>query len=617
MKSSEYWKKRFELLEQKQHQIGVQCFDEIEKQFRQAERQLEGQLSSWYRRFADNNGITMQEAKKWLTATELDEFKWDVNQYIQYGQDNAINGQWVKELENASARYHISRLEALKLQTQQTIEALYGNQLDSLDRSMKDVYRSGFYHTAFEIQKGFGVGWDFGALDDKHIAKVVNTPWATDGKNFSARVWDNRTKLINELNAELTRNIITGADPQKAIDAISRKLNASKKAVGRLVMTEEAFFSSAAQKDCFNELDVEQFEVVATLDSHTSEICQGMDGKHFPMSQWEIGVTAPPFHPYCRSTTVPYFDDDLGSVGERAARGSDGKTYHIPANMTYEDWKKSFVDGGTKTDLNIVDTNLDDLEKQFKELTDGYSYDDFINDFGSIEEGFDGADEGDIIRAKNISNQIEKLKQRTSSTREQSIQALKNIGIDFRDNSKEMVSDDIVHKFSKFITNFEQKHSHFFNMNELQLNSISIFDEVTVGKNRVAGAYYPESQTIKLMKKSVVTRPTSKLITYSNSDDYELHFLAHEYGHYIADSLEKTLSVSDTEIIQRVLLKYFDGDIFRTKTSNLIDVLGSYGAKNPQEAFAEAFAEAYTCEEPCEFVRLFKEELEETLKRKN
>lgn len=343
MKSSEYWKKRFELLEQKQHQIGVQCFDEIEKQFRQAQRQLEGQLSSWYRRFADNNGITMQEAKKWLTAAELDEFKWDVNQYIQYGQDNAINGQWVKELENASARYHISRLEALKLQTQQTIEALYGNQLDSLDRSMKDVYRSGFYHTAFEIQKGFGVGWDFGALDDKHIAKVVNTPWATDGKNFSARVWDNRTKLINELNAELTRNIITGADPQKAIDAISRKLNASKKAVGRLVMTEEAFFSSAAQKDCFNELDIEQFEVVATLDSHTSEICQGMDGKHFPMSQWEIGVTAPPFHPYCRSTTVPYFEDDLGSIGERAARGSDGKTYHIPANITYEEWKNKFV----------------------------------------------------------------------------------------------------------------------------------------------------------------------------------------------------------------------------------------------------------------------------------
>ena len=83
-------------------------------------------------------------------------------------------------------------------------------------------------------------------------------------------------------------------------------------------MTEEAFFSSAAQKDCFTELDVEQFEIVATLDSHTSDICRGMDGKHFPMSEWKVGVTAPPFHVHCRSTTVPYFDDEFDAVGERA-----------------------------------------------------------------------------------------------------------------------------------------------------------------------------------------------------------------------------------------------------------------------------------------------------------
>lgn len=354
MKNAEYWKKRFELLEQKQNQIGVQCFSDIEKQFRQAQKQLEGQLSAWYQRFADNNGISMQEARKWLTAAELEEFKWDVNQYIQYGKENAINGQWVKQLENASARYHISRLEALKLQTQQSIETLFGNQLDSIDKTMKNVYRSGYYHTAFEIQKGFGVGWDFAALDDKQIAKVINTPWGVDGKNFSERIWNNRTKLINELNTELTRNIITGTDPQKAIDAIARKMNASKKAAGKLVMTEEAFFSSAAQKDCFAELDVEQFEVVATLDSHTSNICQDMDGKHFKMSEWEVGVTAPPFHPWCRSTTVPYFDDDLGSIGERAAKGEDGKTYYVSANMTYKEWEKSFIGGGDKSELKEI-----------------------------------------------------------------------------------------------------------------------------------------------------------------------------------------------------------------------------------------------------------------------
>lgn len=342
--SSEYWKKRFEQIEQSQNRQGVQCYADIEKQYRQAQKQIEGQIASWYQRFATNNNITLAEAHKMLTAGELAEFLWDVNQYIQYGEENAINGTWVKQLENASARFHINRLEALKIQVQQSIEAMFGNQLDSIDSAMKGIYTSGYYKTAFEIQKGVGVGWDFATLDDKQVQKVINKPWAADGKNFSERVWGNRQKLVNELNTTLTQNIVLGKDPQKAIDEISRKMKTSKNVAGRLVMTEEAAFSSAAQKDCFTELDVEQFEIVATLDSHTSDICQDMDGKHFSMSQWEVGVTAPPFHVYCRSTTVPYFGDEFDSVGERAAKDADGKTYFIPADTTYKQWEKEHVD---------------------------------------------------------------------------------------------------------------------------------------------------------------------------------------------------------------------------------------------------------------------------------
>lgn len=372
MNNGEYWQKRFELLEQAAHQQGVQCYADIEKQYRQAQKQLEGQIAAWYQRFASNNGVTLAEAKRMLNAKELTELKWDVNQYIQYGQENAINGTWVKQLENASARFHISRLEALKLQTQQSIEVMFGNQLDSIDSTMRNVYKSGYYHTAYEIQKGVGVGWDFSALDDKQISKVINKPWAVDGKNFSERIWGNRQKLVNELNNTLTQNIILGKDPQKAIDEIARKMNTSKTNAGRLVMTEEAFFSSAAQKDCFTELDVEQFEIVATLDSHTSDICRGMDGKHFPMSEWKVGVTAPPFHVHCRSTTVPYFDDEFDAVGERAARDEEtGKTYFVPGNMTYKEWEKSFVNGGDKSGLKEAkvekEMTVEEIQKQVAE----------------------------------------------------------------------------------------------------------------------------------------------------------------------------------------------------------------------------------------------------------
>lgn len=356
MKNSEYWQMRFGQLEEAQNAQGKATLLEIERQYKQAQKQLEGQIARWYQRFADNNGISLAEARQYLKGADLQEFKWDVQDYIKYGQDNALMGGWMKELENASAKYHISKLEALKIHTQQSLEVMFSKQLGTVTGAMGDLFESGYYHTAYELQKGFGIGWDIAGLDQSHIEKVLAKPWAVDGYNFSERIWKNKNKLISEVHGELTQNIMLGGDPQKAIDSLAKKMNTSKYNAGRLVMTEEAYFSSIAQKDCFNDLDVEQYEIVATLDSHTSDICRSLDGKHFPMKDYQPGVTAPPFHVYCRSTTVPYFDENFGDIGERAARDENtGKTYYIPDDMNYQDWEDAFVKGGDKSGFDVFD----------------------------------------------------------------------------------------------------------------------------------------------------------------------------------------------------------------------------------------------------------------------
>ena len=354
MRTTEYWQSRFEEVEKRCHNKGAVAYKEIEEQYRQAQRELESQISVWYQRFAKNNDITMQEARRLLTSGELAELKWDVNEYIKYGQQNAIDGKWMKQLENASARAHISRLEALKLQLQQQVEVAFGNQLDSVDSAMRAVYSMGYMHTAFEIQKGFGVGHNFAMLNQTLIDRILNRPWSPDGKNFSDRIWNNKQKLINELNTTLTQGIILGKDPQKIINGMSKRLNVSKTNAGRLVMTESAAFASRAQEDCFKELGVEEYEIVATLDSHTSEICQDMDGKVFKMSERQIGINAPPFHVYCRTTTVPYFNDEWSKNTERAARDENGDTYYVPENMTYKEWEKKFVKEHDKNNSDVV-----------------------------------------------------------------------------------------------------------------------------------------------------------------------------------------------------------------------------------------------------------------------
>lgn len=368
-KNSDYWKGRFEQLEEASHKKAEAVYASIENSYIQAQREIESKINNWYVRFANNNQITINEAKKLLNSQELKELKWDIQEYIKYGKENRLNDIWMKELENASAKFHISRLESLKIQTQQSMEVLFGNQLDEIDKMASNIYSDEYYHSCYELQKGFNIGWKIASIDENKLQKIASKPWAIDGKNFSERIWGNKTKMVNELHNQLTIMCVQGKSPDNAIKYMSKKFNTSKSQAGNLVMTESAYFSSLAQKDCFNDLDVEKYENVATLDSHTSAICQDMDGTVFDMNNFEPGVTAPPFHNYCRTTTVPHFDDDYDFVGERAARDDKGNTYYVPDNLKYKDWYNKYVVDGEELKKEMKNVKINNNIRQWKNFT--------------------------------------------------------------------------------------------------------------------------------------------------------------------------------------------------------------------------------------------------------
>lgn len=351
MRNDKYWAERMRILEESLLNTGYDYAKNLERQYDKAIRSIEDEIAGWYQRFAANNDMTLAEARKLLTTKELKEFRWTVEEYIKRGQENALTQSWMKQLENASARVHISRLDSLKIQLQQQAELLHGEQSEALNSSLGELYQEGYYHTAYEIQKGIGVGWSLHGLTDSEIRKVLSRPWTVDGRTFSDRIWANKQTLVNTVNTQLTQMIMRGAAPDKAIKAIAKRFEVSKSQAGRLVMTESAAFANEARKDCFKELGVEKFVIVEALDSETCSLCAGLDGKVYPMSEYEVGVTVPPFHPWCRGTTAPYFED-LEGLGDRAARDSEGKTYDVPKDMTYKEWAEKYVSKAEKARYN-------------------------------------------------------------------------------------------------------------------------------------------------------------------------------------------------------------------------------------------------------------------------
>lgn len=335
-----------EALEDESYRRSAAYYNDVQEQFSQASSAMQMDIELWYRRLADNNGISYAAAKQLLKKNELEEFHWTVERYIQAGRENAVNQRWMKELENASAKFHISRLQAMKLQIQQHAELLFteyeGGVADFLRRSFGEQY----YRTAWEISHGTEVGYSLARIDERKIDTLIKRPWAQDGRNFSDRIWSNKEKLVNTLHTELSQCIIRGEAPRTAVERLARDMKVSRNQAGVLIMTETAALSSAAQKECFRELGVEQYDFLGTLDGQTCEVCQDMDKRVFRMADFEVGVTAPPIHPRCRCCTAPHFDDweEFGTRLERAARdpGTD-KTVYVDGKIDYRKWKDSLV----------------------------------------------------------------------------------------------------------------------------------------------------------------------------------------------------------------------------------------------------------------------------------
>ena len=343
MKNADYWRKRAEAVEEQAHQSAAAFLETATEEFDKASVRLQREIADWYRRFADNNGITLVEAKRLLNTKELKEFRWKVEDYINAARSidpDSLDKALLKQLENASARVHISRLEALQMQLQAESELLYGNQIDKLTQHLTSTYEDGYYRTAFTIQQGMEIGWSLAKLNENAIRKALSEPWTADNNTFRDKCWTQKKQLSEALRTQLTQGIIRGDNPMQMADVIAKQFNVSKNKAARLCYTESAHISALSQRDCYKELEVERFEIVETLDSLTCPTCGSLDGKVLPMSRYEVGVTVPPFHPNCRGCTCPHFDD-LG--GERAARDENGNTYYVPGDMTYEKWKEAVV----------------------------------------------------------------------------------------------------------------------------------------------------------------------------------------------------------------------------------------------------------------------------------
>lgn len=359
MKNNEYWSKRF-LENQK---IQFRKVEKLEEQYIRLYKSLlndiEKDMLYWYNRFAQNNNLTYSEAVKTLNKKELEEFNWNLETYTKYAKEQGIIKK--TQLENASINVHKTRLDLLKLEIENKLNELYFQLDENLKKTLKDICIDSNSRSYYEISKGYEQGLEFTSISTNRVDELLGTPWTEDGINFSDRIWNNKSKLINQLEKEFKIGFIRGRNIDDISKMIFEKIYSKNKnkataeyVTKRMIYTESAYFSERARSECYKDLGLNQYQINSALDSSTCSDCGNRDNKVYPMEQYIIGVTAPVFHPFCRCTTVPYFDDNFQN-SERFARDENGNPIYVPSDMSFEEYKKKYLKGNEKND--IIDKN--------------------------------------------------------------------------------------------------------------------------------------------------------------------------------------------------------------------------------------------------------------------
>lgn len=347
---SDYWTRR---KAREMHQYMEQAesvSDQIAKLYQKASGYVRNQADQIFGRFRQKHHLSKSEAYRLLNTlqdkTSLDELK----EALKASGDDTEHAMLLAELESPAYRARLERLKQLQNQMDLLMRDVYHKEKAFSTSHYVDLANEAYYRSIFFVQQQTGLGFSFNLVDQGLIDRVLQKRWY--GANYSERIWHNTQSLARSLKEELLVNLVTGRTDREAADIIANKFASGASNARRLVRTESCELANQMEMQSYEECGIETYIFVATLDLRTSPACRERDGKRYPVAEQQPGVNSPPMHPWCRSTTVCDISNKELARMKRAARDPvTGKVEMVPADMTYEQWHKKYVQGRPEAEL--------------------------------------------------------------------------------------------------------------------------------------------------------------------------------------------------------------------------------------------------------------------------
>lgn len=370
MSDLSYWERRAAQRMFEYMQSAEETADDIAKLYQKSSGYISHELDMIFERFQKKHKLSEAEARRLLSMLQDKDSIDELKLALKNGSDDKTKAEILAELEAPAYQARLERLQQLQNQIDMTMQSVYQQEKLRNTSHYVDLANESYYKSIFDIQQRTGLGFSFNRIDPKEIDTVINSKWS--GSNYSTRIWHNTSALAQDLKEELLVNLLTGRTDREAAEIIANKFAQGASNARRLVRTESCNLSNQMEMLSYEECGIETYIFVATLDLRTSSKCRSLDGKRYKVSEQQTGLNCPPMHPWCRSTTIcDITDEELAQMKRKARDPVTGRTYNIPANMTYEQWYNQNVKGKPEAELKeYMNKNSSADKKQYEKYRD-------------------------------------------------------------------------------------------------------------------------------------------------------------------------------------------------------------------------------------------------------
>lgn len=328
LRPSSYWDKRAIERASIIERNSQPYIDNVKKMYEKAQRDIKRDIENIYLNYSKDTGLDVQKLKTLLSKKETSKF-W-----------KTMEGKGLKKYVKNNYKARISRLEMLQGQLYAKAKEIYEYEELQNKFSHHNTVIDSYNRVIYDTQMGTNLNFSFGTLDENTIETLLNENWS--GANYSTRIWNNTDILANKLSEILGGAMISGQNPSKTIQEIREAFGTSKYYAERLIRTETNHFNNEAEALAYEDMGLEEYVFVATLDNRTSLMCQSHDNKRYKVSDRQVGVNYPPLHPNCRSTVRPYIGEEAEKNLQRRARNPITGKNEIINNMSYNEWVKQY-----------------------------------------------------------------------------------------------------------------------------------------------------------------------------------------------------------------------------------------------------------------------------------